>query len=46
VIVVTAAVTAWVDPFWGLLAGGLAEFGRSQILALLHRRARSRSTPW
>jgi predicted benzoate:H+ symporter BenE len=46
VIAVTAAVTAWVDPFWGLLAGGLAEFGRSQILASLRRRARSRPTPW
>jgi MFS superfamily sulfate permease-like transporter len=39
VIGVTAALTAWVDPFWGLLAGGLAEIGRGQLLALLRRRA-------
>ena len=42
VIGITAAVTAWVDPFWGLLAGGLAEIVRGQLLALLHRRADSR----
>ena len=46
VIGITAAVTASVDPFWGLLAGGLAELGRGQVLALLQRRARSRPTPW
>ena len=39
---ITAAVTAWVDPFWGLLGGGLAEIGRGQLLALLQRRADSR----
>ncbi|HEX6114482.1 MAG TPA: putative sulfate/molybdate transporter [Geminicoccaceae bacterium] len=39
VIGITAALTAWADPFWGLLAGGLAEIGRSQLLGLLHRRA-------
>jgi MFS superfamily sulfate permease-like transporter len=39
VIGITAALTAWVDPFWGLLAGGLAEIGRGQLLALLRRRA-------
>jgi MFS superfamily sulfate permease-like transporter len=42
VIGITAAVTAWIDPFWGLLAGGLAEIGRGQLLALLHRRTDSR----
>lgn len=42
VIGITAAVTAWVDPFWGLLGGGLAEIGRGQLLALLQRRADSR----
>ena len=25
---ITAAITAWVDPFWGLLAGALAELVR------------------
>jgi hypothetical protein len=33
VIGVTAAVTAWADPFWGLLAGCLAELARGRILA-------------
>jgi MFS superfamily sulfate permease-like transporter len=42
VIGITAAVTAWVDPFWGLLAGGLAEIGRGQLLALLRRCTDSR----
>ncbi|HEX2478181.1 MAG TPA: putative sulfate/molybdate transporter [Geminicoccaceae bacterium] len=42
VIGITAALTAWVDPFWGLLAGGLAEIGRGQLLALLRRRSDSR----
>ena len=46
VIGITAAITAWVDPFWGLLAGGLAELVRGQILSSLHRRTRSRPTPW
>lgn len=39
VIGITAALTAWADPFWGLLAGGLAEIGRGQLLAGLRRRA-------
>jgi hypothetical protein len=39
VIGITAALTAWADPFWGLLAGGLAEIARGQLLAMLHRRA-------
>jgi MFS superfamily sulfate permease-like transporter len=34
VIGVTAAVTAWADRFWGLLAGCLAELARGRILAL------------
>jgi MFS superfamily sulfate permease-like transporter len=42
VIAITAAGTAWADPFWGLLAGGLAEWARGQILALLRARAGSR----
>jgi predicted benzoate:H+ symporter BenE len=37
VIGITAAVTAWIDPFWGLLAGALAEIGRGQLLALPRR---------
>jgi MFS superfamily sulfate permease-like transporter len=36
---ITAALTAWADPFWGLLSGCLAEIGRGQLLALLRRRA-------
>jgi MFS superfamily sulfate permease-like transporter len=35
VIAITAAATAWLDPFWGLLAGSLAEWLRGQILAAL-----------
>ena len=42
VIAITAAATAWVDPFWGLLAGALAEWLRSQILAALRAGAGSR----
>jgi MFS superfamily sulfate permease-like transporter len=42
VIAITAAGTAWADPFWGLLAGGLADLVRAQILALLRARASSR----
>jgi hypothetical protein len=34
VIGVTATVTAWADPFWGLLAGCLAELARARVLAL------------
>jgi MFS superfamily sulfate permease-like transporter len=41
VIGVTAAITAWLDPFWGLLAGTLAELLRGQIIALLRGRTRS-----
>jgi hypothetical protein len=39
---ITAALTARVDPFWGLLAGGLAEIARGQLLAMLQGRAHSR----
>jgi MFS superfamily sulfate permease-like transporter len=42
VIAITAAGTAWADPFWGLLAGGLAELVRAQVLALLRARTGSR----
>jgi hypothetical protein len=38
VIGITAALTAWADPFWGLLAGCLAELVRGRILALLDGR--------
>ena len=41
VIAITAAATTWTDPFWGLLAGLLAEGVRAQILVLLRARARS-----
>ena len=34
VIGITAALTAWADPFWGLLGGCLAELARGRILAL------------
>ena len=42
VIAVTAAMTAWVDPLWGLLAGALAEWLRTQILAALRAGAGAR----
>lgn len=38
VIAVTAAVTLWVDPFWGLLAGFGAELVRLAAVRLLFRR--------
>lgn len=37
VIAVTAGVTIWADPFWGLLAGSCAELGRLAALCLLQR---------
>lgn len=37
VIAATAAVTLWVDPFWGLLAGGGAELLRLAALRVLRR---------
>lgn len=39
VIAVTAAVTVWRDPFWGLLAGSGAELARIAAIRLLRRRA-------
>ena len=39
VIAVTAAVTLWVDPFWGMLAGGGAEAVRVAALRLANRSA-------
>lgn len=39
VIAVTAGVTVWVDPFWGLLAGSGAELLRVATLRLLQRDA-------
>lgn len=38
VIVVTAALTVWVNPFWGLLAGGVTEWGRKMVLRRLSER--------
>jgi MFS superfamily sulfate permease-like transporter len=35
VIAVTAGVTLWADPFWGLLAGSAAELARRAVLHLL-----------
>jgi hypothetical protein len=34
VIGITAALTAWTDPLWGLLGGCLAELARGRVLAL------------
>lgn len=36
---VTAAVTVWADPFWGLLAGTCAELVRLVLVRALMRRA-------
>ncbi len=38
VIAITAGVTLWVDPFWGLLAGSAAELLRLAAMRLLFRR--------
>jgi MFS superfamily sulfate permease-like transporter len=40
VIAVTAAVTVWADPFWGLVAGSCAEVLRQAALRVLQRNAR------
>ncbi len=40
VIAMTAGVTIWADPFWGLLAGFLAELGRLVAIRLLRRSSR------
>jgi MFS superfamily sulfate permease-like transporter len=39
VIAVTASVTVWVDPFWGLLAGSCAELVRLATIRVLRRGA-------
>jgi predicted benzoate:H+ symporter BenE len=41
VIAVTAAITLWADPFWGLVAGSAAELVRLAALRLLRRDATS-----
>jgi len=41
VIGITAALTAWADPFWGLLGGCLAEIARGRVLALRQAPRRS-----
>jgi MFS superfamily sulfate permease-like transporter len=41
VIVVTAGITVWADPFWGLLAGSCAEVVRLATVRLLRRGART-----
>ena len=41
VIAVTAGVTVWADPFWGLLAGSCAELVRFAAVRLLRRGART-----
>ncbi|MGJ0622228.1 MAG: putative sulfate/molybdate transporter [Methylocystis sp.] len=41
VIAVTAGVTLWGDPFWGLVAGSGAELVRFAAVRLLQRRART-----
>jgi len=41
VIAVTAGVTLWADPFFGLLAGSAAEFVRLAVIRLLRRDATS-----
>jgi Molybdate transporter of MFS superfamily len=38
VIAVTAGVTVWANPFWGLLAGSLAELVRLAVVRTLMRR--------
>ena len=40
VIAVTAGVTVWFDPFWGLLAGSLAELARFATVRALGRDVR------
>jgi MFS superfamily sulfate permease-like transporter len=39
VIALTAGVTVWADPFWGLVAGSGAEVARRAAIRLLRRRA-------
>jgi MFS superfamily sulfate permease-like transporter len=37
VIAITAGLTVWADPFWGLLAGSCAEVVRIAVLRALRR---------
>jgi len=39
VIAATAALTLWMNPFWGLLAGGATELIRSAVLRAARRRS-------
>jgi Molybdate transporter of MFS superfamily len=41
VIAATAAVTLWMDPFWGLLAGSAAELARLATVRVIRRGATS-----
>jgi hypothetical protein len=41
VIAVTAGVTVWADPFWGLLAGSCAELVRVAVVRVLRKQIRS-----
>jgi hypothetical protein len=41
VIAVTAGVTVWADPFWGLAAGSCAELVRFAVVRHLHRDAKT-----
>jgi MFS superfamily sulfate permease-like transporter len=41
VIALTAAITLWADPFWGLLAGAAAELVRLAAIRLIRRGATS-----
>jgi len=41
VIAVTAGLTVWADPFWGLLAGSCAELVRLAAIRVLRRGART-----
>jgi MFS superfamily sulfate permease-like transporter len=41
VIAATAAVTLWADPFWGLVAGSVAELARLATIRILRRDATS-----
>lgn len=40
VIAIAAALTLWKDPFWGMIAGGIAEAIRVVVIRLIRGRAR------
>ncbi len=40
VIALTAGITVWADPFWGLIAGWAAELVRTTVLRALRRKAK------